>query len=240
MTEETDFPPLLGDRYAFHDWPWLVPPDVPEVVGFLRANGRPRSFAAHTVFPFGAHDKVWLITSGLLATCVGGFAEFDRMACLWSENAVLGGIRAVIRGGRSMNLAARMLSDVETVEVEGEVFRGFLEADPRLTNRVLTNYLLKNTAQMEGTLVNDLMPVKVRLAIVLCVLARAAGLDRHADSVKLPWPVTVQEFSLLIHSDRTVVGRILRDWEKSGAVVREGRFLRLDRTLREEIPGHGL
>lgn len=233
MKEET---PLLGSQFVFYRCPWLVTPVERELVDFLKAVGRSRRFAAHTEFPFGAHDKVWLVASGLLATCVGGFAGFGLMSGLWPENVVLGANRAVVHGRSSMNLGSRMLSDVELLEVEGDVFRDFIERDLELCNRLLRNFLLQNNALMEGTLVNDVLPVRQRLAIVLCVLAKAAGKSVLDGPVQLPWPITIQEFAMLVNSDRTVVGRIFSGWESAGIIGHRGRFTVFDRRILNEIP----
>lgn len=228
--------PLLGNQFVFDRIPWLVPPDEADVQAFLRSEGRLRVFDVHTNYPFAAQDMVWLIDSGLVATYVGGFGRFENMAALWGPNTVLGGNRALIHGSGGLNLSARMLDMVTMYEVDGDAFRAFVEEKDERHIRVLKNYLLKHTASLEGALINDLKSVRERLALMLCVLAHASGITPGASSITLHFPVSVQEFAGLVHSDRTVVGRILRKWEEDGVVRRMGRFLWVSSAILEEIP----
>lgn len=228
--------PLLGSQFVFDRLPWLMPPDEADVQAFMRREGELKVFDAHTNYPFAYEDNVWLIETGMVAAYVGGYGRFQNVAALWPPNSVLGGNRALMHGPGRLNISARMLDMVTAYEVEGDAFRAFVEESDERHIRVLQNYLHKHTALLEGTLINDLMTVRERLALMICVLARVSGLNPAQGSVTLRYPVSVQEFAGLVHSERTVVGRILKKWDEDGVIRKFGRYLTVTSAILEEIP----
>lgn len=72
--------------------------------------------------------------------------------------------------------------------------------------------LHQHEQQMEGVLLNDLLPVDGRLEPV-------------------PVPVTVLQLAEMVHADRAFVSRILSKWREAGCFEREARRLLFSRAV---------
>ena len=70
--------------------PWLVPPDEPESVAFLREHGTPVVFERGESVFFGEKQLVFLIESGLVATLPGRAAGYRRAVGLFGPQTILG------------------------------------------------------------------------------------------------------------------------------------------------------
>ncbi len=208
--------------------PWLVPPDEPESVAFLREHGTPVVFERGESVFFGEKQLVFLIESGLVATLPGRAAGYRRAVGLFGPQTILGAVRAL---GRGMPLDARTLTHVSARSLPIGDFLAAVEAKPELHIRMLQNCVRKTENQIEGVIMNDLLPVGVRLLVLLEVLMRAGDAPAvpEAGFVPLPFEVTVSDLATIVHATREMTSRLLSDAVRDGVLQKKGRHLYVDR-----------
>lgn len=211
--------------------PWLVPPDEPESVAFLREHGTPVVFERGESVFFGEKQLVFLIESGLVATLPGRAAGYRRAVGLFGPQTILGAVRALGRGLRGMPLDARTLTHVSARSLPIGDFLAAVEAKPELHIRMLQNCVRKTENQIEGVIMNDLLPVGVRLLVLLEVLMRAGDAPAvpEAGFVPLPFEVTVSDLATIVHATREMTSRLLSDAVHDGVLQKKGRHLYVDR-----------
>ena len=79
--------------------------------------------------------------------------------------------------------------------------------------------LRQHEQQMEGMLLNDLMPVDVRLdARIIDTLFRACGESLSGRLEPVPVPVTVLQLAEMVHADRAFVSRMISKWREAGCL----------------------
>lgn len=211
--------------------PWLVPPDEPESVAFLREHGTPVVFERGESVFFGEKQLVFLIESGLVATLPGRAAGYRRAVGLFGPQTILGAVRALGRGLRGMPLDARTLTHVSARSLPIGDFLAAVEAKPELHIRMLQNCVRKTENQIEGVIMNDLLPVGVRLLVLLEVLMRAGDAPAvpEAGFVPLPFEVTVSDLATIVHATREMTSRLLSDAVRDGVLQKKGRHFYVDR-----------
>ena len=96
---------------------------------------------------------------------------------------------------------------------------------------MLQNCVRKAENQLEGVIVNDLLPVGVRLLVLLEVLMRAGGAPESPEAgfVPLPFDVTVSDLATIVHATREMTSRLLSDAVREGLLDKKGRHLYVER-----------
>lgn len=212
----------------YGDCPWLVPADIPEVIDLVRRNGTPFECRRGETMLFGTGRHVYWIEEGLVATEPLGREATARFIGLFGPQAVLGIVRAVGRGTRSMALSARALTPVRGKRLEIPMLLSFLHADPSLHVRVLENCLRKTECQIDGVIVNDLLPLNDRVLIAAAVLLRATAVRTDVpdeELIPLLPGITVSELALLVHASREMTSRAVGEAVRAGVLVKDGRRL---------------
>lgn len=97
---------------------------------------------------------------------------------------------------------AKALLPVEALALDIPLYLRELEKDPAFLSLTKTNFILKEEAQVEGLLMNGLLTVPKRLALIILSLFKA-GNGIPGDAVTpLPGSITVTDLAALIHSNR--------------------------------------
>lgn len=208
----------------YSDRPWLLRPDD-ERFAVLFSGGALEKRRAHETFSFGLDHAVWRVESGLVATYVLFGGGIGRMTGLFPEGTLLGAPKAVIHHGEAMPLIARAIGPVAMRRISAEAFRQALDAEPDLRASYTSNLLANHESQMDGILVNDLAPLKTRTALLLLALFEAAGEPLGPGWNRVPYPITTQELSEMVHATRSAVSRELSALANSGLFRRTGRVL---------------
>ena len=91
--------------------------------------------------------------------------------------------------------------------------------------------LRQHEQQMEGMLLNDLLPVDMRLARIIDTLFRARGESLSERLKPVPVPVTVLQLAEMVHADRAFLSRILSKWREAECFERKGRRLLFSRAI---------
>ena len=130
-----------------------------------------------------------------------------------------------------MPLDARTLTHVSARSLPIGDFLAAVEAKPELHIRMLQNCVRKTENQIEGVIMNDLLPVGVRLLVLLEVLMRAGDAPAvpEAGFVPLPFEVTVSDLATIVHATREMTSRLLSDAVRDGVLQKKGRHLYVDR-----------
>ena len=76
-------------------------------------------------------------------------------------------------------------------------------------------------------LLNDLLPVDMRLARIIDTLFRARG-ESLSERLK---PVPVLQLAEMVHADRAFLSRILSKWREAECFERKGRRLLFSRAI---------
>lgn len=213
--------------------PWLLEEASP-LLAPLFANAPSEVFEERAEHFFGAEPWVWFIEEGLVATYATSPGMQNQMTGLFGRHAVLGGFKALLHGGRMTPLVTKALLQTRARRVSAEAFRRYLETDDAVAACVLRHMLVQHEQQMEGMLLNDLLPVDVRLARIIETLYLAAGGRLSGELTPLPVPVTVLDLAEMAHADRAFVSRILSGWRRNGAFARTGRRLSFSAAILEE------
>ncbi len=128
-------------------------------------------------------------------------------------------------------LIMRALTPLRMRRVSARAFVGFLAADDHAAASAYLFLLRQHEQQMEGMLLNDLLPVDVRLARIVDTLFRARGESLSGRLEPVPVPVTVLQLAEMVHADRAFVSRILSKWREARCFEREGRRLLFSRAV---------
>ena len=211
--------------FVYSQSPWVLPKDPEGTEKIFSDHGWKVTFNDHEVIPFGLEKRVYFIRKGLFATLAGGAGDFSRMVGLFPAGTTLGAIRAISQPGNEMPLMAKALLPVEALALDIPLYLRELEKDPAFLSLTKTNFILKEEAQVEGLLMNGLLTVPKRLALIILSLFKA-GNGIPGDAVTpLPGPITVTDLAALIHSNRGVVSRTLSGWAREGLISElNGRY----------------
>ena len=130
------------------------------------------------------------------------------------------GAEKSIKGKHAIKpLIARALLPTKVLVMDAAQFKRELELDPILCIAALKSFIRHDDAKIEGLLMNDLLTVPQRVALMVKVLFQALNMPLTALPKCLPKTITVTELARLVHSDRAVVSRILAKWVEEGIVV---------------------
>lgn len=208
--------------YVYSQSPWLVP-KAPEGVGELfRKHGKAVFFADHEEIYLGEDETVYYITSGLFATAAGGVGDFCKAVGLFPAGSVLGAVRTFTHGS-GMPLVARALFPLEALSIPAQRFVSLVENDPGLRSDLLLNFVRISESELEGLLINSLLSVPERLAMMIATLFRASGEGELGDTPRpLPGTISVTNLAGLVHTSRVVVSRTLSKWAAAGLIERSG------------------
>lgn len=216
---------LASARCGFYsDRPWLLRPDD-ERFAELFSGGAAEERPAHDIFTFGLDRAVRRVESGLVATYVLFGGGIGRMTGLFPAGTLLGAPKAVIHSGEPMPLVARAIGPVVMRRISADAFQSALAEMPDLRTAYIERLLSNHESQIDGLLVNDLAPLKIRTGLLLLALFEAAGAPLAPGWSRVPYPVTAQELSEMAHATRSAVSRELSALAKAGLLQRKGRSI---------------
>lgn len=120
---------------------------------------------------------------------------------------------------------AKALLPVEALALDIPLYLRELSRDPEFLSLTKTNFILKEEAQVEGLLMNGLLTVPERLALMILSLFKAGNRVPDDTGAPLPGSITVTDLAALIHSTRGVVSRTLSGWAREGLISEQnGRY----------------
>ena len=211
--------------------PWLIE-GAPESVLPLFENAPVVEMPAHDENYFGVEDWVYRIEEGLVATYAIHPDMQNQMTGLFGRGSLLGAFKALMHErGFTPGLIMKALTPLRMRRVSCSRFVEFLAADDHAAAPAYLFLLRQHEQQMEGMLLNDLLPVDVRLARIVETLYRSQGLRLEERLTPVPVPVTVLQLAEMVHADRAFVSRILSKWREAGCFEREGRRLHFSKTV---------
>ena len=217
-------------RPTYAKMPWVIPPAPAVTEAVFVKEGEPFEVPRGDFFDFGRGDTVWWIESGLFATYSKNYVRAMRYIGLFGPRTVLGGTMAVRSRGDPMQLAARVLAKARGLRLGAKRSRRLLE-EPGTASLMFRWCLSASEAQLEGSVVNDLYPVEMRMRLALAALYAASGGNPAEASfpVDLPWEITVTDIARLVHADRSLVSRILSDCQRKELLSKSGRRIAVRR-----------
>lgn len=205
--------------HVYAECPWVVPPDAPELLTLFREKGRPAFVRSRTVVNFGEEPTAYMVEEGLVGTFAGGVGKYERLIVLFPPGTSVGAEKS-IKGKHAIKpLIARALLPTKVLVMDAAQFKRELELDPILCIAALKSFIRHDDAKIEGLLMNDLLTVPQRVALMVKVLFQALNMPLTALPKCLPKTITVTELARLVHSGRAVVSRILAKWVEEGIVV---------------------
>lgn len=211
--------------FVYSQSPWVLPKDPEGTEKIFLEHGWKVSFNDHEVIPFGQANRVYFIKNGLFATLAGGVGDFSRMVGLFPAGTTLGAIRAISQPGNEMPLMAKALLPVEALALDIPLYLRELSREPEFLSLTKTNFILKEEAQVEGLLMNGLLTVPKRLALMILSLFKAGNCIPADTGSPLPGSISVTDLAALIHSNRGVVSRTLSGWAREGLIFElNGRY----------------
>ncbi len=205
--------------------PWLIE-GSPEAVNPLFDHAPVVEMPAHRERYFGIEDWVCRVEEGVIATYAIHPDMQNQMTGLFGAGSLLGAFKALMHErSQTPALIMKALTPVRARRVSARAFVDFLATDDHAAAPAYLYLLRQHEQQMEGMLLNDLLPVDVRLARIVDTLFRAKGAELEAHLKPVPIPVTVLQLAEMVHADRAFVSRILSKWREAGCFSREGRRL---------------
>ncbi len=224
-------------QHIYSRSPWLIPPDSAELVRLFEQKGKPVAFSSRRSLHFGDKRYAYLIRKGLVATYAGSIGKFERLICIFQPGTVFGAEKSLKGEFATKPLIAKTLLPVEALMLDAAIFKQQVQADPALTAAVLRDFLAHDDAKIEGLLMNGLLTVPQRLALMVETIFRGSGHPLSDASRCLPLAVTVTELSRLIHCDRAVLSRTLKDLAHEGRLeIRDNRYF-FDRRILSVLDG---
>lgn len=224
----------LTEVTVYSNNPWLLENASPLFEPIFQ-NAPVETFDGRSEQFFGAAPYVWWIEEGLIATYASCPGIPNLMMGLFGRHSLLGAFKAITHRDRITPLTTKVLLPARARRVSASAFRTYLEKDEQLAGKVLPNLLRLHENQMERLLLNDLLPVDVRLARMVETLYRAAGGRLSAELTAMPVPVTVLDLAEMVHADRAFVSRILSQWAARGLFARNGRRLSFAAGILDEV-----
>ena len=218
-------------KHVYSDSPWLIPQDCPELVSLFMEKGRPVTFASRKIFHFGDKRYAYLIEKGLVATYAGSIGKFERLICIFQPGTVFGAEKSLKGEFSTKPLIAKTLLPVQARMLDAAAFKSELATNPELALLAMRNFLAHDDAKVEGLLMNDLLTVPQRVALMVDTLFKGAGHPLSEMKMRLPLAVTVTEFSRLIHCDRAVLSRTLKAMAGEGLLEIRGAGYFFDRNV---------
>lgn len=147
------------------------------------------------------------------------------MVGLFPAGTTLGAIRAISQPGNEMPLMAKALLPVEALALDIPLYLRELSREPEFLSLTKTNFILKEEAQVEGLLMNGLLTVPKRLALMILSLFKAGNCIPADTGSPLPGSISATDLAALIHSNRGVVSRTLSGWAREGLISElNGRY----------------
>jgi CRP-like cAMP-binding protein len=212
-------------KHVYSDSPWLIPPDCQELVALFRDKGRPISFSSRRSLHFGERRYAYLIEKGLVATYAGSIGKFERLIAIFQPGTVFGAEKSLKGEFASKPLIAKTLLPVQALMLDSTVFKSEIAADPVLAFKVMQSFLAHDDAKIEGLLMNDLLTVPQRVALMVDTIFKGSGHPLSEMKMCLPLSVNVTELSRLIHCDRSMLSRSLRNMAGEGLLeIRDGNY----------------
>ena len=213
--------------HVYAECPWVVPPDAPELLALFREKGRPAFVRSRTVVNFGEEPTAYMVEEGLVGTFAGGVGKYERLIVLFPPGTSVGAEKS-IKGKHAIKpLIARALLPTKVLVMDAAQFKRELELDPILCIAALKSFIRHDDAKIEGLLMNDLLTVPQRVALMVKVLFQALNM-----------PLT--ELARLVHSDRAVVSRILAKWVEEGIVVTHDGMYFFSNKLNQVLGDEGI
>lgn len=218
---------------VFSTSPWLIE-GAPECLLPLFANAPSVTLEINEEIYFGLQDWVYLIDEGLIGSYAVHPDMSNLMMGLFGRGSLLGAFKALLHGSSSsLSLLMKVHLPVRMRRISTSALVDFLHRDDRIAAETLWFLLRQHEQQMEGMLLQDLIPVEVRLARIVDTLYRAADAKLKTTLTPIPVPVTVQQLSEMVHADRAFVSRLLSKWHDAGCFVRTGRRLSFSSAILE-------
>lgn len=213
---------MLSTTFSIYaDRPWLVYP-MPKVVADLFSKTRAYDIPDGEEYPFGIHPKVHLIEKGLIATYVQSGSLDLRMTGLFGPGSILGAAKAMTHPTRTMKLYAKTLAPCRIRTLSTRTFLHDLQTY-QLENIVQDTVSKSHECQMDGLLVNDLLCVKDRLALLLKILFDLQNTPLNNHLQRLQFSISVHEMANMVHATRAVISRQLSAWVQEGKAQKMGR-----------------
>ena len=202
--------------------PWLVYP-MPRCIATLFSSVPYHVLPVGHETPFGLHRSVHFIETGLIATYIQTPNGELRITGLFGPGSILGAAKAMTHPTTTMQLYARTLCDCKIRTLSAEHFLHLLAQNPTYEDLVQDTISKSHECQMDGLLVNDLLCVKDRLALLIKVLFDLQKTPLNLSLQRLQYPLSVLEMANMVHATRAVISRQLSTWIQEKKAAKMGR-----------------
>lgn len=209
-------------KHVYSDSPWLIPRDCDELIELFRLKGKLITLSSRRSLHFGERRYAYLIEKGLVATYAGSIGKFERLIAIFQPGTVFGAEKSLKGEFATKPLIAKTLLPVKALMLDSTAFKSEMAANPELAFKVMRSFLAHDDAKIEGLLMNDLLTVPQRVALMVDAIFKGSGHPLSEMKMCLPLSVSVTELSRLIHCDRSMLSRTLRNMADDGLLEIQG------------------